>query len=134
MTLYLDSSALVKLYIDEEGSEVVADLVHSGERGVTARHTYIEVRRVLARKARGQVKAQASREFARDWDALEVIELDETVCNLAAEVAEQLGVRTLDALHLGAAQRAGGVAMSFVTFDAVQATAAQSLGFDVLGL
>lgn len=133
MTLYLDSSALAKLYVEEVGSELVEELVRSGERSVTARHTYVEVRRVLARRTRGPAKAQAAREFARDWDALEVIELDEAVCGLAADAAESLGVTTVDALHLGAAQRAGGTALSFVTFDTVQAEGARRLGFTVVG-
>jgi predicted nucleic acid-binding protein len=42
-------------------------------------------------------------------------------------------VRTLDALHLAAAQRVGGPAMPFLTFDLRQAQAARSLGLTVVG-
>ena len=41
-------------------------------------------------------------------------------------------MRTLDALHLGAARRLG-TALAFLTFDARQALAARSLGFHVIG-
>lgn len=41
-------------------------------------------------------------------------------------------VRTLDALHLGAALRLG-TAVTFLTFDVRQAQAARSLGFTVAG-
>lgn len=48
------------------------------------------------------------------------------------DIAEQTGVRTLDALHLGAARHLG-TALTFVTFDVRQAQAARTLGFSVAG-
>ena len=133
MTLYFDSSALAKLYVEEDDSDIAEEFVRSADRRVTARHTYVEVRRVLARRVRGRAAAEIRRAVAREWEALEIVEIDAEVCELAAGVAESLGVRTLDALHLGAAQRAGGAALGFVTFDAVQGRAARGLGFTVLG-
>jgi predicted nucleic acid-binding protein len=62
-----------------------------------------------------------------------IIELDAATCELAATIAEQTGVRTLDAMHLGAARRLG-TAMTFVTFDVRQAQAARTLGFSVAGV
>lgn len=58
--------------------------------------------------------------------------LDAATCELAAIIAEQTGVRTLDALHLGATRRLG-TAMTFLTFDVRQAQAARALGFAVAG-
>lgn len=52
---------------------------------------------------------------------------------LAASIAEQTGVRSLDALHLGAAQRVGRQAITFLTFDLRQAQAARNLGLTVVG-
>lgn len=46
---------------------------------------------------------------------------------------EQTGVRTLDAMHLGAATRLG-TALTFLTFDVRQAVAARALGFAVVGV
>lgn len=51
---------------------------------------------------------------------------------MAATIAEQTGVRTLDALHLGAARRLG-AAVTFLTFDVRQGQAARGLGFRVVG-
>jgi predicted nucleic acid-binding protein len=45
----------------------------------------------------------------------------------------QIRIRTLDALHLAAAERAGGGTLVFVTYDIRQAQAARSLGWPVLG-
>jgi predicted nucleic acid-binding protein len=52
---------------------------------------------------------------------------------MAAAIAELTGVRTLDALHLAAAQRVGGAAVPFLTFDVRQAQAARGLGLTVVG-
>ena len=53
--------------------------------------------------------------------------------DLVMENGRVTGVRTLDALHLGAARRLG-TTIGFVTFDVRQALAARSLGFNVVGV
>ena len=52
---------------------------------------------------------------------MHVVELDETTCDLAADLAELTDARTLDALHLAAANRAGQGAITVLTFDIRQA-------------
>jgi predicted nucleic acid-binding protein len=71
--------------------------------------------------------------FTADWERMIVVELDREIYSRAADIAITLGVRTLDALHLAAAQRAGAHALPFLTFDVRQANAARSLGWTVLG-
>jgi predicted nucleic acid-binding protein len=51
--LYLDTSALVKLYVAEAGTERVAGGVERATALVTARITYAEARAAFARHARG---------------------------------------------------------------------------------
>lgn len=133
MSLYLDSSALLKLYIDEPDSGTCEALLRGDPDWLTARHTEVEVRRNLARHLSGDALLSARAQFREDWDTLAVIELTPEVCALAAEIAEATGARTLDALHLGAMQRAGGGSLPFVTYDIRQAHAARSLGWPVLG-
>jgi uncharacterized protein len=78
--------------------------------------------------------AAACAVFADHLAAFDIVELDEPTCENAAVIAEVNGVRTLDALHLAAARRVGGAAMTFLTFDLRQAQAARTLGFTVLGV
>jgi uncharacterized protein len=134
VSLYVDSSALLKRYVDEPDSELADSLLGSDLTLVTARHTIVEVRRNLARLLNGRDLAAARSAFARDLQVLSIVELDEVTCEGAATVAEVTGVRTLDALHLAAAQRIGGPAVPFLTFDARQAQAARSLGLTVVGV
>jgi len=133
VSLYVDSSALLKRYVDEPDSELADSLLGSDPTLVTARHTIVEVRRNLARLLDGRDLASARSAFARDLGVLSIVELDEVTCEGAATVAEVTGVRTLDALHLAAAQRVGGPAVPFLTFDARRAQAARALGLTVVG-
>jgi len=133
VSLYVDSSALLKRYIDEPDSEAAEALLRSDPSLLTARHTIVEVRRNLARLLDETDAAAARSAFTQDLRVFSIVELDEVTCETAAAIAEMTGVRTLDALHLAAAQRVGGSAVPFLTFDLRQAQAARTLGLIVLG-
>ena len=132
MTLYVDSSALLKRYIDEHDSAVARDLLATDPVLVTSRLTEIEVRRNLTRLLSGDQLRQARRQVALDLDALALIAVDATCCNEAARISEQTLCRSLDAIHLAAALRAG-PATTVLTFDQRQAQAARSLGLATIG-
>jgi predicted nucleic acid-binding protein len=133
VTLYADTSALLKRYVDEPDSDRAVELLVSDPELVTGRHTVVEVRRNLARLLAATDATAARASFAQDLASLSIVELDAATCELAATIAEQSGVRTLDAMHLGAALRLG-TAMTFLTFDVRQAQAARALGFPVAGV
>jgi predicted nucleic acid-binding protein len=133
VTSYVDTSALLKRYIEEPDSGRVDELLASDPELVTARHTVVEVRRNLGRLLGGTALSESHAAFAADLDSLAIIELDAATCELAATIAEQTGARTLDALHLGAATRLG-TALSLITFDVRQAQVARLLGFRVVGV
>jgi uncharacterized protein len=134
VSLYVDTSALVKRYVDEPDSEACETLLLADPEWITARHTFVEVHRTLARVTTGADFARARDAFVSEWDRLVVAELDEATCARAAEFTITLGVRTLDALHLAAAHRVGGAALPFLTYDLRQAQPARSLGWSVLGV
>jgi len=131
LTLYVDASAVVKLYVAEPESGDAARLLNT--RWVTGRHTLVEVRRALAHALMGSDLENARQRFAGDWRATDVVELDVATCERAAQLAEETGVRALDALHLAAAEKAGSGALPLVTYDLRLAVAARSLGWTVLG-
>jgi predicted nucleic acid-binding protein len=132
VSTYVDSSALLKRYVDEPDS-AAADALLRADRGLlTARHTIVEVRRNLARLLSGRDLTVARRAFADDLRSISIIELDEVTCESAATIAETTGVRTLDALHLAAAQRVAEAGSAFLTFDLRQAQAARTLGLTVV--
>ena len=133
MTMYVDTSALLKRYIEEPDSYRVESFLAADPELVTGRHTIVEMRRNLSHLLHGAALHDSRVNFANDLASFAVVELDAATCELAATIAEQTGVRTLDALHLGAARRLG-TALTFLTFDIRQAQAARQLGFHLLGI
>ncbi len=132
MTLYVDSSALLKRYVDEHDSDAAVALMSTDPVLVTSRVTEVEVRRNLARLLSGASLTAVRRRFGSDLDAFALVALDATTCNEAARIAEQTLCRSLDALHLASALRAG-AATTVLTFDIRQAQVARGLGLAVVG-
>lgn len=91
MSLYVDSSALLKRYFEESDSGRFEDALLADPDWVTARVTVVEVRRNLTRRLQGQDAVVARRQFERDWRRFSVVELDEATCDRAAELAELIG-------------------------------------------
>lgn len=133
MTAYVDSSALLKRYVREPDSAEAALLLAADPVLVTSWVTVTEVRRNVARLVGPEHLAELRRQIASDLDQFALVVADQVVCESAAYIAEQLGVRSLDAIHLASARRLQVAGLSFITFDLRQAQAARSLGFNVLG-
>lgn len=133
MTLYTDSSALIKRYVAEEDSDAAESVLLADFEWVTGRHTFVEVMLAIHRRLGDAERTVASAAFERDWQRTYVVALDDAVCRRAAELGIVTGARSLDALHLAAAERAGGRSLPIVTFDVRLGHAARSLGFGVLG-
>ena len=132
MTLYVDTSALLKRYVAERDSRMAEELMAADPLLLTSRLTEVELRRNLTRLLDGDDLLAARRQAQTDLDAFALVSLDDVTCNDAARIAEQTLCRSLDALHLAAARRAG-EATTFLTFDVRQAQAARSVGLTVLG-
>ena len=133
MTTYVDSSALIKLYVDEADSDDAQRLLDADPVLVTAWVTLVEVRRNIARLLSGSALTRARESCERDFDAMALVNLDERGWRRAADIAETLGVRSLDALHLAAAQQLQIPDLLFCTFDLRQGQAARQLGLRVVG-
>ena len=133
MTLYVDTSALLKRYFDERDSDVAEQLMATDPVLVTSRLTEVELRRNLARLLDGEDLVSTRRQVQDDLDAFALVSLDATTCSEAARIAEQTLCRSLDALHIAAARRTGERTV-LLTFDVRQAQAARSAGLTVIGV
>ncbi len=132
MTLYVDSSALLKRYVDEHDSEAAVGLMATDPVLVTCRLTEVEVRRNLTRLLDGSALAASRRQFSQDLDVFALVAVDAVTCNEAARIAEQTLCRSLDAIHVASALRAGPTT-TLLTFDLRQAQTARTLGLHVIG-
>ena len=133
MTLYVDTSALLKRYVEERDSDAAEQHMASDPVLVTSWLTEVELRRNITRLLVGEDLLRTRRLVQSDLDAFAVVNLDVATCNEAARIAEQTLCRSLDALHLAAARRAGELT-TFLTFDVRQAQAARSIGMAVVGV
>lgn len=112
MNLYLDTSALVKLYVDEIGSELVRSGVAQAEFVATSEIAYLEARAALARRRREKVFSLPSyrrllEDFELDWDRYVVVAVTMPLLREASSLTERYPLRALDALHLASAQLVG---------------------------
>ena len=85
MTLYLDTSSLVKLYVTEAGTEVIRQLVGDANVVATSVVAYAETRAALARLRReGALTASkltsAKREFEEQWPSYLTLEATDALC------------------------------------------------------
>jgi len=103
--LYLDTSSLVKLYVDEPGSQDVARLLERAEIAATSVLAYPEARAALARRRRERSLTPASHRRARtaldaDWPRVLSLDVGAALARQAGDVAERHRLRGFDALHL----------------------------------
>ena len=126
MTLYLDTSSLVKLYVAEEGSGAVRRLVDNADIVATATIAYPEARAALARRRREgdlppRAVAAAKRALDDDWAKYLTVDVTPGLCREAGALAERHALRGYDSVHLAAflavARAAGKNAMEFSCFD-----------------
>ena len=140
MILYLDTSALVKLYAEEAGSGLVRQRVRDSDLIATSLVAYAEARSALARKSRSReisrpALTQCKKEFERDWLRLHRLPIDETLIRKAGQLAEEYALRALDALHLATAdlmQITLRDAVTFACFDDALNKAAEARGLALL--
>jgi len=126
VTLYVDTSSLVKLYVTEAGSEVVRQLVSDATVVATSVVAYAETRAALARLRREGVLTtsklmSAKRAFEEQWPTYLTLEATDSVCRAAGELAEKYSLRGLDSIHLASfaevGRRAGPDNTQFSSFD-----------------
>ena len=126
MTLYLDTSSLVKLYVTESGSEVVRQLVGDANVVATSVVAYAETRAALARLRREGVLTaskltSAKREFDEQWPTYLSLEVTDSLCRAAGDLAEKHSLRGFDSIHLASfaevSRRAGTDDTRFSSFD-----------------
>lgn len=103
-----DTSAFVKLLVDEAGSEVAARLWDEADVVVASRLAFPEVRAALAAARREtRLDAASERRARRDWNefwsATRVVELTADVAADAATLAGRHVLGGADAVHLASA-------------------------------
>lgn len=105
MIVYLDTSALVKLYVSESGSSALRRYASKSEALATSVVAYDEARAAFARLLRSgrTIARQHARRLQRlnqDWDHYLRVELTPEVVREAGDLAEVHALRGFDSIHL----------------------------------
>ncbi len=131
--VYFDSSAFVKLIVDEDGSDLAATLWDGCDAAVSSRLSYPEVRAALAAAGRSHRldRADLSRaELAWEdyWAATRPVELTERVTAHAGQLASDYALRGGDAVHLASLLAVGAADTLFAVWDQRLRRGAQAAG------
>ena len=125
MILYFDTSALVKQYVYERGSDEVADILGYAELAGSSSIARVEMEAALAKYVRMSLLAETDAQeavtiFRQDWELLAQLMPDEDILNLASELVWRYALRGYDAIHLATALKWQSVilySVTFATFD-----------------
>lgn len=107
--LYLDSSALVKVYVNEPGSERLGVRMEQGDRIFTSELTFAEIHSTFARKRRNnEINSRKFhvllRNFLNDW-AFKFVRLEVNANTMTAipALVKEYPLKGADAVHLSSA-------------------------------
>jgi predicted nucleic acid-binding protein len=137
--LFCDTSALVKLYVREAGSDALLAEAGAASAVAVCRIAWAEAVAAMARRAR-DVPADAealdaARQRLRDhWPHYVVVEVTQTLVERAGEYADTFALRGYDSVQLAAArtvQEASREDLCFACYDARLRKAAKVLGMSV---
>jgi predicted nucleic acid-binding protein len=105
MTIYVDTSSIVKLYVDEPGRVAVRDLLDRSTVVFTSLVAYPETRAAFARRRRdGSLTPaeflRAKRDFESEWPLFIAVPATLEICLEAGDLAERYQLRGFDSIHL----------------------------------
>ena len=138
MIAYLDTSSLVKIYVDEPGSGAVRTLVEEAAITATSIVAYAEARAAFARKFReNSLRPGEHRRIKEaldsDWEHYLVLEVTEHLIKEAGLLAENRALRGFDSIHLAAAvslRREACSPVQFSCYDAELKQVSKEEGFE----
>jgi predicted nucleic acid-binding protein len=138
--LFCDTSALMKLYAQEQHSDWTRQQVLSANQCIVSQITWVEMCAALALKGRTKQLTQpqidvAMQRLRDEWPGYSQLGIDNLLVNAAGELAQTFGLRAYDSLQLASAQRAHsqtGNTLAFACFEKQLNAAAVALGIATL--
>jgi predicted nucleic acid-binding protein len=140
LILYFDSSALVKRYVEEQGSSDVLDWMEASDLTVTVLVTRAEVAAAITHALRRQYVTQEDARkiletFHKEWSSFHRLPVNESLVARADALACDHNLGGYDAIHVAAAliwQEYLDLPVTLVSYDRELADAARASGMAVL--
>jgi uncharacterized protein len=124
LIVYFDSSALIKLFLDEPDSQIALDVWNDAELIVTSQISYLEVYAGLARAMRENPSKlsntghdDAKAQFEQLWAEVFSISVSSDLIQDARDAAEKYSLRAYDALQFATALTVADDGISLATTD-----------------
>jgi len=134
VTLALDTTALLARYLDGAARPVILEAMRADHDWCASALALSEVLMVVDRLGDHPERTDELRRAVRDdWERIHVVPVDQRCLDRAAELGRTQPLRTVDALHLAAADRLP-QPVTFATFDPAQIPVALALEFDVVSI
>ena len=131
--LFLDTSAILKRYVEEEGTELVLRRMGDDTEWVVSALARTEAEIALCRLGfERDASGEPAQRLRDDLERCHIVPVDVASLERAAEIGCRYDIRTLDALHLAAAERLPRP-LVMLTFDRRQADAARAMDLTVVG-
>lgn len=110
MTIFLETSALLRAVFHEKGGEEVTSDLRGAERIIASRLLRLETERALLRVAIDEPAAEKQlpalrRDLENLWARVTFLEITRDICEAAGRIAPISRLRTLDAIHLASFHR-----------------------------
>ena len=132
MTIALDTTALLARHLGGPARAVVLGATSADHDWCASSLALSEALMLVDRLTELDAERTALRRALRDdWDRVNVVPLDQRCLDRAAELGRTQPLRTVDALHLAAADRLPRPT-TYCTFDPRQIGVALALGFEVV--
>ena len=131
MTVALDTSALLSRFLEGPTRAVVLGAMAADPDWCASALALSEALMLVDRLGDDPARTDDLRRAIRDdWERIHVVPVDQICLDRATELGRTQPLRTVDAIHLAAADRLPRP-LTYVTFDPAQIPVALSLGFDV---
>lgn len=132
MTLALDTTALLSRFLEGPTRATVLAAMAADHEWCASALALSEALMLVDRLGDDPSRTDELRRALRDdWERIHVVPVDQICLDRAAELGRTQPVRTVDAIHLAAADRLPRPT-TFVTFDPTQIPVALALGFEVI--
>lgn len=132
MTVFLDTTALLSRFLEGTAREVALEVMASDKDWCASALALSESLMLVDRLGDDPHRTDELRRAIRDdWDRVHIVPVDQRCLDRAAELGRTQPIRTVDAIHLAAADRLPRP-LRFVTFDPGQIPVALAMGFSVV--
>lgn len=140
MILYLDTSALVKVYIEESYSNIVRNAFVQADKIAISIIGYVEFHSAISRLLREKLInietfGKISSSFKRNWNRFIIVGLDKSIIERSTELLLLSELHAFDSIHLASAESLKNdysEKIVFGCFDKRLITAVEKIGMDIL--